>query len=280
MRPDALLPEQALRPHPPFGLERAAPPGARAERPRVSPPWGVRLALIAFAASWLAGWLPLLALRGVGLRVPFPWSSLYVELVLVVTVLVFRRLAGRRWRPADLGWRPTRPRSAAGWTMLAFIGANALVVAYAIATDPPADANPFADRSGTITIIAIAIAAIVGAPVAEETLYRGVLYGGLRRSWGVVPAAIVAAAIFGLVHWSFGLGNDSLVAVPMLATFGLAFCLLYERTGSLYPGMAMHAFTNAWIFAATGYLPVGLPLLAALLAIVACLVAPAVRRRA
>ena len=125
----------------------------------------------------------------------------------------------------------------------------------------------------------MAIAAIVGAPLAEETLYRGVLYAGLRRSWGVVPAAIAGAALFGFVHWSFGLGNDSLVEVPMLASFGLALCLLYEKTGSLYPGMAMHAFTNAWIFAAAGYVAVGLPILVALLAMIACLIAPALRRR-
>jgi CAAX protease family protein len=246
----------------------------------VSPPWGARLALITFAASWLAGWLPLLALRAIGLGVHFPWNSLYVELALVASVLALRRHVGPRWRAADLGLRPARPRSAAGWTVLAFLGANALVVVYAIAANPPGDPNPFADRGGTITVVAMAIAAIIAAPVAEESLYRGVLYGGLRRSWGVLPAAIVGAAVFGLVHWSFGLGHDSLAEVPMLASFGLALCLLYERTASLYPGMAMHAFTNAWIFAATGYVAVALPFLVALLAIIVCLIAPALRRSA
>jgi membrane protease YdiL (CAAX protease family) len=243
-----------------------------------SRPGAARLALIVFVVSWEVGWLPLLAADAVGLRPPFPWGSIYVELTLLAAVLALRRRAGAAWSAADLGWRPAAPRSAVGWAVLALIGANVVGAIYWGVVLPPAGTNPFAHRDGTVTIVAMGIAAIVLAPIAEETVFRGVIYGGLRQSWPMPLAALVSAALFGLVHWSFGIANEALLLVPMQAFFGLAACLLYERTGSLYPGMAIHAYFNATIFAATGYLPIGLPLLVALLAILVCLVAPAFRR--
>jgi CAAX protease family protein len=174
----------------------------------------------------------------------------------------------------------TAPRPAVGWTVLALVGSNVLIGAYMVAVDPPASADPFGDdHASTLTVAFMGIVAIVLAPIVEETFFRGFLYGGLRRSWPVPTAATVAASLFGLTHWSFGLGSTPLIVVPALAIFGLAACLLYERTGSLYPGMALHAYTNAGIFAASGFVPLGVPFGAGLIAVLVCLVAPAVRRR-
>lgn len=236
------------------------------------------MALIVFAVSWVAGWLPLLAAHAAGLRLRFPWGTIYVELVLIATVVALRRRLGADWSAADLGWRPAAPRSAVGWAVLAWLGVNVLTVLYAVVVDLPTVANPFADRHGTVTIVAMGVAAIVLAPIAEETVFRGFIYGGLRQSWPMPVAALGAAALFGFIHWSFGLGHEALLVAPLQAFFGLAACLLYERTGSLYPGMVLHAYVNATIFAATGYLPLELPFLLALLAIVVCLIAPACRR--
>ena len=37
--------------------------------------------------------------------------------------------------------------------------------------------------------------------------------------------------------------------LPLLAVLGVLFCLLYERTGSLYPGIALHAVNNSVAYA-------------------------------
>jgi membrane protease YdiL (CAAX protease family) len=244
----------------------------------VRPPWGARLGLIVFAVSWLVGWLPLVAADAVGLHVAFPWGTVYLEVALLGTVLALSRRPGARWSAADLGWRPAAPRSGAGWAVLALIAVNVLSLFYAVAVDVPSAANPFADRHGTVTIAVMGLVAIVLAPVAEETVFRGVIYGGLRHSIPMLLAALVSALLFGFVHWSFGIADEALLIAPFQAIFGLVACLLYERTGSLYPGMALHAYFNASIFAASGYLPIGVPFLVALLAIVVCLIAPAFRR--
>jgi hypothetical protein len=83
----------------------------------------------------------------------------------------------------------------------------------------------------------------VVAPVAEELFFRGFVFGGLRRH-GFWPAAIVSGAVFGLAHV---LGSPLGFIVP-LAFLGMVLAFLYERTGSLYPPMALHALNNSIAF--------------------------------
>ena len=52
--------------------------------------------------------------------------------------------------------------------------------------------------------------------------------------------------IFGLFHFT---GPGSIAVVPQLAFFGFALAWLYEKTGSIYPPMAVHAVNNALAFA-------------------------------
>ena len=59
---------------------------------------------------------------------------------------------------------------------------------------------------------------------------------------------IVAALIDGLssaiIHYDFS-GADALLILPPLAVLGFMFCLVYEKTGSLWPVVGLHAFNNA-----------------------------------
>ena len=41
---------------------------------------------------------------------------------------------------------------------------------------------------------------VVAAPVFEEFIFRGLIFGGLRRSFGVWPATLASAAVFAIVH--------------------------------------------------------------------------------
>lgn len=77
----------------------------------------------------------------------------------------------------------------------------------------------------------------VVAPVVEETVFRGGLYGGMRKRWSVPAAAIASAAIFAAVHLNWA------SFVPVMA-LGVALCVVYERTGSLLPSMVAHGLFN------------------------------------
>ena len=74
------------------------------------------------------------------------------------------------------------------------------------------------------------------APAVEELTYRG-LGISLLLPWGSVPAIGVTGVLFGAAH---GL----LVALPVLAIFGIVVGWLRVRTDSVYPGMALHAAFN------------------------------------
>lgn len=79
---------------------------------------------------------------------------------------------------------------------------------------------------------------VVMAPLVEELLCRGLLFGTLRRRFGWVVSALISAAIFASAH---GYG-----AVGWMATFcsGAIWAWLYERTRSLVPGMLVHGLSN------------------------------------
>lgn len=79
---------------------------------------------------------------------------------------------------------------------------------------------------------------VVLTPVFEELVFRGLLFGTLRRGLGPVAAALVAAAVFALAHGYGVLG----FATVFLS--GVLWAWAYERTGSLVPSIAAHAVDN------------------------------------
>lgn len=85
-------------------------------------------------------------------------------------------------------------------------------------------------------------AVTAAAPLAEEVVFRGLLYRALRAVWGPWPAALLSALLFALSHgepWAmFG-----------LVALGLLYARLTELTGSLTPAVAAHAAHNALSFA-------------------------------
>lgn len=91
------------------------------------------------------------------------------------------------------------------------------------------------DASGMIALIVLAV---VVAPVAEEVLFRGVLYTGLRDRWGRGAATVVSAVIFALFH------GEPFVFVP-IAFLGVLLALLAEKTRSVWPGVIAHSLFNA-----------------------------------
>ena len=87
-------------------------------------------------------------------------------------------------------------------------------------------------------MLADAIDSCAFAPLLEEPLFRGILYGTLRLRLGPAPATLVSAALFALAHGYGVVGFASVFAS------GVLWALAYERTRSLLPGMLAHAASN------------------------------------
>ena len=107
---------------------------------------------------------------------------------------------------------------------------------------PPQRAFLEAALQGTDTqFVLLLVFGCVLAPVGEELLFRGVLYTWLKR-WGPVLAVSASSMLFGLLH------GPSPVFLAHAATMGVLLALLYEGSGSLWPGVLAHGLHNALVF--------------------------------
>lgn len=82
----------------------------------------------------------------------------------------------------------------------------------------------------------------VAAPIFEEFLYRGVLFLGLRRRLGNLGALLLSSTVFALAHSQYEW--EGLLSVGV---FGVSCGLLAWRTGSILPGIVLHAAYNTLI---------------------------------
>ncbi|HEX5376847.1 MAG TPA: type II CAAX endopeptidase family protein [Solirubrobacterales bacterium] len=155
---------------------------------------------------------------------------------MVPMAIATRRGAGFREALRRLGIRAFRP-SAVGW-MFAAVGAYLLFAIVYTAIFGAPEQEDIAESFGSVPVQILLI--VIAAPVAEEICFRGMLYGGLRERWPRIAAALLAGLIFGALHALTGLS-----AVPPLVAFGFVLCLLYERTGSIVPGIVLHMLNNS-----------------------------------
>ncbi len=81
------------------------------------------------------------------------------------------------------------------------------------------------------------ITACVAAPIVEEFLFRGYIYGVLKQKTGTLFAMVVVGGIFAVVH-----GN--LPALVPLWAFSILLCIAYEVTRSLWVPIGIHALFN------------------------------------
>ena len=137
---------------------------------------------------------------------------------------------------ARLGLRGFRP-GAVKW-MFAAVGAYLLfAIAYTALIGEPKQKD-IAENFGTVPVQVLLI--VIAAPISEEVCFRGMLFGGLRKRYPRLIAAALTGLIFGGLHALTGLS-----AVPVLAVFGFILALLYEKTGSIVPGILLHMLNNS-----------------------------------
>ena len=79
------------------------------------------------------------------------------------------------------------------------------------------------------------------APIMEELIFRGWLYGKLRVKIPKWVAIIVTSLIFGLVHLQWNVGIT-------VFCMSVVACILREITGSIYAGTLVHIINNSIAF--------------------------------
>ena len=238
-----------VAPELPEGVERAP----RAESPRWKP-WMAWAALVAAFGGALFGALVIGVIgsaAGSSFTDPSPAvsisSTIVQDLSFIGAALLFANISARPL-PEQFGLRATRFWPAVGWMAAAFAAFYVFTLVWVASLGVSPDDSKLPDELGvkdsTYALLAVAFLVAVVAPMAEEFFFRGFFFGALRNWKGPWPAAVITGLVFGSIHF----GSAEAAFLLPLAFFGFSLCLLRERTGSLYPGIALHCMNNSLAF--------------------------------
>lgn len=78
---------------------------------------------------------------------------------------------------------------------------------------------------------------VVLGPIAEEILFRGVIYGKLREGFTLTQAAIISGAIFGIYH-------KNMVQGIYASLFGIILAYIFEKTKTIWGAVVTHMLFN------------------------------------
>jgi CAAX protease family protein len=247
----------------------AAPPAAAAVPADLDTPWGMRDLLVFFVFA--LGMLYLLSsVMAVIAMVQFGVPASQLEqfgstsagfvvsrqvvwfgcIFLYLYAVIGHRTSQPFWR--TIGWRGLHLgtlRPAALVPMLLVCGA-AMAVAADVAsqfykTEKPLPIQAlFTSRRGVEYLAAFAILA---APLAEETVFRGYLYPVLARRFGILAGVAFTGILFGLVHVPQLWGGWGQIAT--LVAVGMALTAVRAGFRSVAASYLVHLSYNAFLFA-------------------------------
>jgi membrane protease YdiL (CAAX protease family) len=136
----------------------------------------------------------------------------------------------------------------AGGVVLAFVtafGIAQLASHQVVQFHPRADEQFFVPGTNWQYPIVLVTAGLI-APFVEEFYFRGVLLSWLGAKITIVPAIVLSAAVFGLLHFRFAghPGAEGWVFTGVIAFVGLINAVLATTTKSLWPPFCLHAAYN------------------------------------
>ncbi len=147
-------------------------------------------------------------------------------------------LRGRRLSPRVWGWA----LGAGGLALIAVMGIA--FVTYRFAELPEAAYRaPFGLASfPSWTLVAVFAALALTAAVVEEAAFRGYMLSGIQGALGWTVGIGLVTLLFYLAHLSHAYAT--LAFLPFFLAHGLVFGLLVFHTGSIRPGIVLHAVSD------------------------------------
>jgi uncharacterized protein len=243
-----------------------SPPAGRPPRAEGSPtpiprwpPWTAPLALVVgLVLAGLGGVLVDIPALALGVKVSTSHvppglaiaGTFVQDLGFVLAAVYCAHLGGRAVAAWQFGLRrPTVSwQSAVGMILLLLIAFIVFSLIWTALFHPAKEKllEQLGSNEGTALLLLSAGLTCVVAPICEEILFRGFIFTALRNWRGTLPAALITGVLFGGVH---AFSAPALDLIP-LAALGVGLCLLYRRTGSLYPCFIAHSLNNSIAFAA------------------------------
>ena len=220
------------------------PPGVPSRGAGAWKPWTVGAAFVAAVGLALAGRATVTTATGDGTDALLGGALVLLTAAPIALAVLFASLHGRP-SAHDFGFHRPPLRRAISLATAVWLALTALTFLWIAALGLDGEGGQaLTDRLGTdgiLTVLILIAVVTVLAPLGEEVLFTGYIFRALRNRLDVWPAAITTGALFAAIH--VGWLPIGLI-VPVIA-FSIGMCLLYHWTGSLYPGIAVHAFNNA-----------------------------------
>lgn len=141
-----------------------------------------------------------------------------------------------------VGWRPV---------VLGVVGTTILSFAVSQIGVQPEGVRQVTDsvRDPAVLIPTLLVLAVL-APVVEELVFRGLLYGWVAGRWGPLPAFVVSSLVFAAAH-------AEPAHIVLVLPLGFWFGWLRWRTNSLWPTLITHMINNAFAVLGAAYLAGG-----------------------
>ncbi len=145
--------------------------------------------------------------------------------------------------PAALGLRPV------GWRPVVLAVVGTTILSFVVSQLGPQPEGVRQVTEGIQGVRALQTLAVLGflAPLAEEVVFRGLLYGWLAGRWSNLVAFVVSSLAFAAAH-------TEPVHILLVLPLGFWFGWLRWRTGSLVPTIVAHMINNTIAVAAAAFL--------------------------
>lgn len=177
-------------------------------------------------------------------------TAIVIQIIAIIPAHLLTLLAawplvtrGRRTKFFQtLGWRS----GGMVWWHYVAILAGFFVVMAAVGSVFPEQENELTRilKSSKYALFLVAFMATFTAPLAEEVVYRGILYSALQKTVGVNGAIGLVTILFALVH--LPQYYPSFSTMLFLTLLSLILTLVRVRTGNLLPCVILHTIFNAF----------------------------------
>jgi membrane protease YdiL (CAAX protease family) len=113
-------------------------------------------------------------------------------------------------------------------------------------TDDASNTDILVDNQDSLWIIGVILLVVIGAPLAEELLFRGFLLRTLQRRFGNIFAIVVSSLVFAIPHWQADASwQETVVLLSALGVVGLVLAVGAVVTDRLGPAIIAHFLFNA-----------------------------------
>lgn len=149
-----------------------------------------------------------------------------------------------RFKPVDLAIGVGAAIMAFG---LAAVAAGIVSNLVDLADDSQAENTQFLlDAKGTPWLVVFLVAAVIGAPLTEELLFRGLVLRAFEKRFGKVVAVIASIVAFTLPHFTGANLDGTLVLFASIGAVGLVLGVVTVMTDRLGAAIVAHVLFNAF----------------------------------